>query len=99
MKALFVKTSTSGTEIINLDAVARISTEGVEGAGFQPSICFTLVGGDEFRFYLDKGTSEADVMDRVRLALVPLYEGRMNNVMGLKLDLDLTPLQRGVERF
>ena len=99
MKALFVKTSTSGTEIINLDTVSNISIEAVDGSGYQPSLCFTMAGGAEVRFYLDKGTVESDVLPRLMQAMVPLYEGRMNNVMGLKLDLDLTPLQRGVERF
>lgn len=98
MKALFVKSKT-GTDIINLDTVASITIEAVDGAGYQPSLCFTMAGGAEVRLYLDKGTVEADVLPRLMQAMVPLYEGRMNNVMGLKMDLDLTPLQRGVERF
>lgn len=99
MKALFV-TSNTGTELINLDNVVRISVEGTEGTGYQPTLCFTFNGaGEEFRIYLDKDTKAFQVWDLLRVALVPLYEGRMNNVMGIKLELDLTNLQRGVSRF
>lgn len=90
MRALFVKERTSDgvTErVINLDRCTLIEFD-AEG----PTLDFWLAERGLLRLALPRGAKESPVMDRLKMALAPLYEGRMNQIMGIRMDLNLLDL-------
>lgn len=88
MKVLTLKTR-EGTQIVNLDTVQLIATSQVGAAPFL-DIAFVR---SSLTIPLGYGVNAADVLQAVLRSLSPMYEGRMNNVLGIRLDLDLTPYQ------
>ena len=93
MKILVVR-ELRGEVVINLDAVTLIEFDETNS----PSLDFWL-GDRVVRFTLRAGTESWNAWDRLHQSLMPLYEGRMNNIMGMKMVLDLTPLQNDKVAF
>ena len=79
-----------GVTILNLDRVEFIE---FEDASFD-----VWVNGRVACTRLKSGSAK-EAHSRFLTTLLPIYEGRMNNVMGIKIDLDLSDLQPDAEVF
>lgn len=94
---MFVKTL-DGETLINLDNVTQIEYDG--GTHTAPSLDVWLVGAQApVRFSLKQSVKHYHIMERLRKALAPLYEGRSYAVLGTEMTLDLTDLQETSVRF
>jgi hypothetical protein len=76
------------TVIVNLGKVEMIE--------FEPASFDLWIKGKPFCTRLKEGSAK-ETQARFLAALLPIYEGRMNNVMGIKIDLDLSDLQPNEE--
>lgn len=91
MKALFLKTL-DGDTVINLDNVTHIEFD--SGGAASPSLDIWLVGSQSpIRFPLAKGIKAYHVMDRLKEALKPLYDGRQGTIMGIELGMNIMDFQ------
>lgn len=85
MKALFIQQGPK-VRIVNLDNVSAIVFD--QSGLANPCLAFWIAGDPTpVNFWLPKYATEAGVMHAVDMALRPLYDGRMNNVLGIKLQL------------
>lgn len=97
MQALFVNTVT-GEKVVNLGLVSVIEFDG--GDVSTPSLDFWFSGVQSpERFMFRKSVGQVEVFRRLRQALKPMYDGRMQQVLGVEMTLDLSDLQVREEVF
>jgi hypothetical protein len=97
MQALFVNT-VSGEKILNLGVVTVIEFDG--GDVSTPSLDFWFSGVQApERFMFHKSVKQDEVFRRLREALKPMYDGRMQQVLGVEMRLNIADLQVREEVF
>lgn len=91
MQALFVNTVT-GEKVINLGLVSVIEFDGGDVSAPSLDFWFSGVQAPE-RFMFHKSVKQVEVFRRLRQALKPMYDRRMQQVLGVEMTLDIADLQ------
>lgn len=89
MKALYIQ-SQKGPRIFNLDLIEIIE---VEKDSFD-----IWVRSGVYKYQLSADAKEKDVLGALERAFKPLYEGRLSQVLGIRLDLDLRPYEADLSK-
>jgi hypothetical protein len=73
-----------GSKIINLDHVQTVE--------FEQDSLDLWIGERLYRNIVRDGASD-ELRKRFNASIKPIYEGRMNNVLGIRIELDISDLQ------